>query len=54
MSAIGNMIVELQEAVCNAMGNGIVDEEVAERIAREAGVPIAWVWQAHSDLMEDW
>jgi hypothetical protein len=54
MSAMGNMILAIEEALYEAMGLGTVDDMVVERIAQEVGAPVNWVWEAHSTLMEDW
>jgi len=51
---MGSMMFAIEEALCEAMGAGTVDDLVVERIAREIGAPIDWVWEAHSMLMEDW
>lgn len=54
MSRVGNLVLAIEEAICDAMCETIVDDIVVERIAREVGCPVSWVWTSYAEMSEDW
>lgn len=53
MSAIGNLILEIDEQLYDAMDKRI-DNVVMLDIAKDVGVPFNWVADRYKELLEDW
>lgn len=54
MSAIGNLILAIDEELAEAMSMKVIDNNVLEMIAERLGVPVMWVKDRYDDLCNDW
>jgi len=54
MRAIGNVILDIDEALADVMSMKVVDNHVLEMIAERLGVPVMWVKDRYDELCNDW